>query len=109
MFPCHQCLTEATSPVTRQWQLCCDGWSRAQLRAVCPQPEIITAHGYPVEVHYVLTQDGYLLEMHRIPGGRGQQGHTPGRPVLALHGVQDSSAAWVINPKQSLGQSLSHC
>ncbi|XP_043191779.1 lipase 3-like [Amphibalanus amphitrite] len=68
-------------------------------------PEIIAAHGYPVEVHHVQTADGYILEMHRIPGGRGgsQATSPPGRPVLVLHGVQDSSAGWVINPRKSLG------
>ncbi|XP_069960382.1 lipase 3-like isoform X2 [Cherax quadricarinatus] len=33
-------------------------------------PELIEVRGYPVEVHYVTTQDGYILELHRIPHGR---------------------------------------
>ena len=71
---------------------------------MCRQPEIVAERGYPVEVHHVQTSDGYILEMHRIPRGRAQAG-PPGRPVLVLHGLQDSSAAWVINPRQPLGQS----
>lgn len=34
------------------------------------QPEIIRYWGYPVEVHHVVTRDGYVLELHRIPRGR---------------------------------------
>ncbi|PIO65253.1 ab-hydrolase associated lipase region [Teladorsagia circumcincta] len=33
-------------------------------------PEIIRRWGYPVEVHNAVTQDGYILEMHRIPYGK---------------------------------------
>ncbi|PIO66546.1 ab-hydrolase associated lipase region, partial [Teladorsagia circumcincta] len=34
------------------------------------KPEIIRRWGYPVEVHNAVTQDGYILEMHRIPYGK---------------------------------------
>ncbi|KAA0201717.1 hypothetical protein HAZT_HAZT008874 [Hyalella azteca] len=33
-------------------------------------PGLILAHGYPAEVHHVTTDDGYILEVHRIPGPR---------------------------------------
>lgn len=33
-------------------------------------PGLILAHGYPAEVHHVTTEDGYILELHRIPGPR---------------------------------------
>ncbi|KAG5670740.1 hypothetical protein PVAND_000982 [Polypedilum vanderplanki] len=33
-------------------------------------PEIIVRHGYQAETHTVQTEDGYLLNMHRIPCGR---------------------------------------
>ncbi|KAG7173667.1 Gastric triacylglycerol lipase-like 2 [Homarus americanus] len=32
--------------------------------------QLIQARGYPAEVHRVITPDGYILEMHRIPHGR---------------------------------------
>jgi len=63
-------------------------------------PERITSHGYPVEVHHVTTADGYILELHRIP--RGRTGPRGGRPVMVMHGVLDTSAAFVINPRRSL-------
>uniref|UniRef100_A0A914N544 Partial AB-hydrolase lipase domain-containing protein n=1 Tax=Meloidogyne incognita TaxID=6306 RepID=A0A914N544_MELIC len=33
-------------------------------------PEIIEYYGYKCEIHKVLTEDEYILEMHRIPFGR---------------------------------------
>ncbi|KMQ84298.1 lipase 3 [Lasius niger] len=53
-------------------------------------PEMIKRAGYPAEAHVIMTEDGYLLTLHRIPGGNGSP------PVLLLHGAFCSSAAWVI-------------
>ncbi|PIO74355.1 hydrolase, alpha/beta domain protein [Teladorsagia circumcincta] len=33
-------------------------------------PQIIEHWGYPAEIHTVTTEDGYILELHRIPYGR---------------------------------------
>ncbi|XP_071532930.1 LOW QUALITY PROTEIN: lipase lipl-4-like [Panulirus ornatus] len=33
-------------------------------------PQLIAARGYPAETHHVITEDGYILEVHRIPHGR---------------------------------------
>ncbi|XP_055587241.1 lipase 3-like [Uranotaenia lowii] len=64
-------------------------------------PELIQHHGYPVQVHHVATEDGYVLEMHRIPG-------EPGSPVVFLmHGLLCSSADWIIiGPKHGLAYLL---
>nr|XP_034176014.1 lipase 3-like [Osmia lignaria] len=52
--------------------------------------QMIRKEGYPAEAHVVLTEDGYLLTMHRIPG-------KPGSPAIFLqHGLLGSSADWVI-------------
>jgi len=88
--------------------------------------------GYPLEEHFVTTSDGYVLGLFRIPRGATDAAAAPGPssggsrgsgsssssssasssnpsstcrpPVLLLHGVLDSSAAWVLNrPEQSLG------
>ncbi|XP_029675083.1 lipase 3-like [Formica exsecta] len=53
-------------------------------------PEIIKKAGYPAEAHVVMTEDGYLLTLHRIPGGNGSV------PVFLQHGILGSSADWVI-------------
>lgn len=55
-------------------------------------------YGYRSEVHKVTTEDGYILEMHRIPKDGG-------KPVLLMHGLLDSSSTWVImRPKKALGE-----
>merc|ERR1712130_383875 len=49
---------------------------------------MITLAGYQAETHKVVTPDGYILTLYRI-GGNG--------PVVFMqHGLEDSSAAWVI-------------
>lgn len=69
--------------------------------------EIISSKGYPVEERYVITEDGYVLTVFRIPFGRTGRGNQR-RPVVFLqHGLLCSAADWVINlPHQSLGYIL---
>lgn len=55
---------------------------------------MIRREGYPAEAHVTLTEDGYLLTMHRIPGKSGS-------PAIFLqHGVLGSSADWVMLGKE---------
>jgi hypothetical protein len=50
-----------------------------------------------VEIHHVITEDGYILEVHRIPYGR-ISGPEPNKPVVFLqHGFLASSADWIMN------------
>ena len=72
--------------------------------AACSDPDcfatvqqLISEKGYPAECHDVVTADGYILTMHRIP--------RPGAPaVLLQHGLLDASETWVVNqPNNSLG------
>ncbi|XP_067206779.1 lipase 3-like [Linepithema humile] len=52
--------------------------------------ELIRKAGYPAEAHVVLTEDGYFLTMHRIPGGKNS-------PLVFLqHCLLCSSAGWVV-------------
>lgn len=63
------------------------------------QPELIRFWGYSAEEHYVITEDGYILGMHRIPNS--------GPPVFLAHGLTSSSAQWVFGPpEKSLGYLL---
>lgn len=59
--------------------------------------------GFPAETHSVTTEDGYILEMHRIPSNQTQQ--SSGKlPVIIQHALVCSSAVWVMNSRsQSLG------
>lgn len=50
----------------------------------------ILADGYPVELHYVTTEDGYILEMQRIPYSPKNK-QTGNRPVIFMqHGFLGS-------------------
>ena len=74
-----------------------------QIHQIVGQGEIIRHRGYPVEVHDVITEDGYILQLHRIPHGRKRK--PPGRPVFLQHGVLNTAAVWVLNPtEKSLGE-----
>lgn len=67
-------------------------------------PEIITRHGYPAETHTVQTEDGYLLNIHRIPCGRGGCDGSIRQPVFLQHGILASSADWIISgPEKGIG------
>lgn len=58
---------------------------------------LVLARGYPIEDHYIPTEDGFILGAFRIPYGKA--GATTGkRPVVFLqHGLLDSSFTWVNN------------
>lgn len=92
--------------------------------------ELSAYYGYPAEHHYVTTQDGYVLGIHRIPGPRGARAdvgadgppevgdnrvdraakragagrRSARRPaVLLAHPLLSSSAEWVVaGPGKSL-------
>lgn len=56
--------------------------------------------GYVHEEHVVLTKDGYLLGLHRLPSKRGEKKTSPGtstgKPVVYLHhGLLMNSEIWM--------------
>ena len=87
---------------------------------------MIRAEGYDVEVHQVITADGYVLTLHRITGRTGEARSVAKKPavigvkkfyylslkrmfekVLVNHGLLCSSADWVMGaPDKSLGRSI---
>jgi len=70
-----------------------------------PTQDIIRYWGYTAESHDVVTEDGYILTMHRIPFGKAGPKSNVSRPIiLMMHGLEESSSGWVINrPEQSAG------
>jgi len=69
--------------------------------------ELIASKGYPIEEHFVHTNDGYIITVHRIRAGRNQYKSMSksNKPVVFLqHGLLDCSATWVVNSaNESLG------
>jgi len=62
--------------------------------------EIIESRGYPLEVHHVVTEDGYILEMKRIPGANkcGLKGK---KPVFLQHGMTSSDHVFLLNSNEN--------
>jgi len=73
------------------------------LRHDKPTPIMIASMGYPSQTHTVITEDCYILEMHRIPHGKNMKKATK-PPILFVHGLLGSSADWVMGiPEKYLG------
>ncbi|XP_037524508.1 gastric triacylglycerol lipase [Rhipicephalus sanguineus] len=70
--------------------------------------QLIRSKGYPFERHNVITSDGYIIEMHRIPHGREPCKEPCHRqPILLMSGLLGDSSNYVLDfPKQSLGYVL---
>lgn len=69
-----------------------------------PQTEIAVRHGYIAESHSLITEDGYILNIHRIPCGRAGCGDGVRQPIFLQHGILASSADWVLSgPDKALG------
>lgn len=67
--------------------------------------ELIRSRGFDVEVHNVLTKDGYILTLHRLVDSKENLGlpeeyyhySTVKKPVLIQHGIFSSSIEFLIN------------
>jgi lysosomal acid lipase/cholesteryl ester hydrolase len=68
--------------------------------------EIVVAKGYGFEAHTITTDDGYILELHRIINKDYAKQE---RPVMFLqHGILASSESWIMNGPDSLGFRLAN-
>ncbi|CAF4782528.1 unnamed protein product [Pieris macdunnoughi] len=67
--------------------------------------ELTSKYGYLTEDHVVTTEDGYILNVFRIPS---KCDNTKGYPVILMHGLVDSSDAWILaGPQVGLAYILS--
>lgn len=63
--------------------------------------DFIAFRGFPFEPHFVTTEDGYILGLHRIPAVK--RGDHTNRPVVLLwHGFLMCSEVWVCTPDVKL-------
>lgn len=60
------------------------------------QPQLIQSWGYQSEEHFVTTEDGYILTIHRIPGKVKKDGRKV--PILMGHSLVGTSAIWTFGP-----------
>ncbi|KAJ8922164.1 hypothetical protein NQ315_004099 [Exocentrus adspersus] len=68
--------------------------------------EYVTSFGYQIETYEnIQTEDGYLLQMFRIPYGKGVvESLTPRPAVFLMHGLLTSAESWVITgPERGMG------
>ncbi|GBP60019.1 Lipase 3 [Eumeta japonica] len=73
-------------------------------------PQLIASHGYAAESHTFVTDDGYILTLHRIPYPKSNLNRLiPTKTVLLHHGLLGSSADWVLaGPEKGLAYILSN-
>ncbi|KAL0110610.1 hypothetical protein PUN28_013890 [Cardiocondyla obscurior] len=73
-------------------------------------PELVTKYGYPLEIHDIVAEDGYALQLHRVPHGRDDEAESKSKiktPILLVHGLGGSSADWILmGPGKSLAYIL---
>lgn len=86
--------TKSPKPKTRE-QLISD-----KILKAADFQELCAIHGYTHEEHVVMTKDGYLLGLHRLPSKKGHRKSNPGtstgKPVVYLHhGLLMNSEVWV--------------
>nr|CAI5842426.1 unnamed protein product [Callosobruchus analis] len=65
--------------------------------------DIVQRNGYPVEEHRIITEDGYILVVFRIPSGNITSNGTRRQPVIIQHGIQGSATFWVLQDRKSIG------
>ncbi|XP_007644644.1 tear acid lipase-like protein isoform X1 [Cricetulus griseus] len=64
--------------------------------------EIISYWGYKWEVYEVVSGDGYILPIYRIPRGKNEiMDSSPKTVVYLQHGLTLSASSWILNPPSS--------
>jgi lysosomal acid lipase/cholesteryl ester hydrolase len=65
------------------------------------KPKLIESWGYKAEEHFVTTEDGYTLTLHRIPGRPNPETGNRKIPVLLGHCLVGTSAIWAFGPAEN--------
>ncbi|ERM96925.1 hypothetical protein AMTR_s00074p00133240 [Amborella trichopoda] len=62
--------------------------------------EFVKPKGYPCQEHTVITKDGFILGLQRIPEGRTPRSNQTRQPVLVQHGILVDGVSWLISPPE---------
>ena len=65
--------------------------------------QICTNNGYQFESHFTTTDDGYILNLFRIPGLKSELGKRykeKKSPIFFQHGIVDSADAFIMNTRE---------
>uniref|UniRef100_T1JVP5 Lipase n=1 Tax=Tetranychus urticae TaxID=32264 RepID=T1JVP5_TETUR len=65
--------------------------------------QLIESRGFQYERYYVTTKDGYILQNFRIINRYAREARKTLKPVLLLHPLFTSCAAWLFNSPAALG------
>ncbi|KAM5236460.1 lipase member J [Ctenodactylus gundi] len=68
--------------------------------------QVISYWGYPDEEYSIVTEDGYILGLYRIPYGKTNHNNNPAQRLVVYlqHGLLTSASNWISNlPNSSLG------
>ncbi|CAH0397645.1 unnamed protein product [Chilo suppressalis] len=77
-------------------------------KAYATVPQLVESAGYPVEKHYAHTSDGYILQVYRIPHGKGtNQMDGEKKAIVLFHGLIGGCDNFIImGPRKSLAYYL---
>lgn len=64
-------------------------------------------NGYPLEIHKIITTDGYIFTAYRLFDNNSTVSHKR-QPVLVQHGLGGSAAFWVLQNRKSLGMQVNY-
>ena len=66
--------------------------------------ELVVEKGYPLETYEVVTEDGYILTVYRIPHGKQRHTQKGNKPVVYLqHGITLASNSFaILNANESM-------
>lgn len=73
---------------------------RRDLDTAATAAQLIEIHGYGFETHYVITDDGYILQLYRVFNPNITSDNYD--PILLIHGLFVSCTCWLFNGKQSV-------
>ncbi|CAN6466900.1 unnamed protein product [Victoria cruziana] len=82
--------------------LICLFFTASPVHSAAPVCITVQSYGYDCQEFSVTTQDGYILGLQRIPGGRQGVDATnesiPKKPFLLQHGILMDGFTWVVSP-----------